>query len=83
MVVNSPKDLANFVSEHRKLLNMTQAEVGDHVGLKQATISSFENNPSASKLDTLFRILSATEVELVLMPKRKSTSFEDHDREAW
>jgi len=50
---------------------LTQTDVGKLVGLKQQTISEFENNPEGTKLSTLFRILSAIKLELYLSEKNK------------
>jgi HTH-type transcriptional regulator/antitoxin HipB len=48
MIVHSPKELAEFIRDRRKRKKISQAEVGDRVGIKQATISSFENNPEGT-----------------------------------
>lgn len=64
MLTHSPKELALFVLDQRKKLKLSQAEVADLVGLKQATVSAFENKPERSKLDTVFRILSAVKLDL-------------------
>ncbi len=69
MLINNLKDFGSFVRSQRKALNLSQAQVGESVGLKQGTISEFENKPDGTKLETLFRILSATNLEIHLIPK--------------
>lgn len=69
MLVNTPHDLSLQVREQRKKLKLTQADVSKRVGLQQDTISDFENRSEGTKLDTLFRILSATGLELHIVPK--------------
>lgn len=69
MLTHSPRDLALFVISQRKKLKLSQAAVGDLVGLKQATVSAFENKPESSKLDTIFRILSAVGLDLYIEDK--------------
>lgn len=69
MIVKSPHDLALFIVSQRKKLKLTQVRIGDSVGLKQATISAFENKPESTRLDTFFRILSAVNMNFVLEPK--------------
>ena len=71
MQARSPKELAVYVTDQRKKQKLTQARVGDLVGLKQATISAFENNPETTRIDTLFRILSAINLDLKLEPRSK------------
>ena len=72
MFIRAPKELALFVINERKKLKLSQAAVADLVGLKQQTISAFENKPESTKLDTLFRILSAVNVDMNLFSKNNS-----------
>lgn len=72
MITHSAKDLAIFAITQRKSLGLTQSEVADMVGLKQKTISAFENNPEKVMLSTAFLILSALNVELQLIGIKNS-----------
>lgn len=69
MYAHSPKELALLVASERKKLKLSQAAVGDLVGLKQKTISAFENKPMSTQLDTLFRILAALNLEVKIIPR--------------
>ena len=69
MKVTSPAVLACLVRDHRKLSKLTQAETAEQVGIKQTTISDFENRPESTKLETLFKILSVLELELQVVKK--------------
>ncbi len=69
MKVTSPALLAHAVKDHRKIKKLTQAETADLIGIKQATVSDFENRPESTKLDTLFKILSALDLELQVVKK--------------
>jgi HTH-type transcriptional regulator / antitoxin HipB len=71
MIIRSPKELALLVIAQRKQLGLTQAEVADRVGLKQKTISAFENKPESAMLTTAFLILSALCVNLQAQTKSK------------
>lgn len=46
--------LANAVRYQRKAQNITQSNTAKLVGIKQTTVSAFENTPEGTKLDTLF-----------------------------
>lgn len=76
MIISSAKDLALYLNDKRKQLKMSQSEVADLVGLKQDTISKFENNPDNSRIDTLFRILSALNLNMSLVAKEQNTHEE-------
>jgi HTH-type transcriptional regulator / antitoxin HipB len=41
--------------------------VGDRVGLRQETVSAFENKPDNTKLATLFKLLAALDLELQIV----------------
>ncbi len=69
MLTRAPKELALFVISQRKKLGLSQEEVANRVGLKQKTISAFENKPESTKLATLFLILSAVNADVEILPK--------------
>lgn len=64
MIIHNPKALANFLQRVREQQGLTQSELGEKVGLKQATVSAFENKPEGTKLETLFRLLASANIEL-------------------
>ncbi|MCS5712298.1 helix-turn-helix domain-containing protein [Candidatus Berkiella aquae] len=69
MFIRSPQEFAVMVIDQRKKLGITQAEVASRVGLKQKTISAFENKPENTKISTLFLILSAVNLDMNVIPK--------------
>lgn len=76
MIISSAKDLALYLNDQRKQLKMSQSEVADLVGLKQDTISKFENSPNNTRVDTLFRILSALNLNMILIEKEQESHKE-------
>lgn len=83
MLVHAPKDLALMVMDQRKKLKLSQSEVADRVGLKQKTISAFENKPENIKLETFFQILSAVNLDLNILPKNKPKKVNEEWKEEW
>lgn len=73
MLIRSPKELALLVTNERKKRKLTQADVGKKVGLKQQTVSDFELNPEGTKLNTLFHILSAVNLDIKILAKDEKT----------
>ncbi|ASQ46551.1 helix-turn-helix domain-containing protein [Legionella clemsonensis] len=71
MLIHSPHELAMLLKNRRKLLKLNQAQVGSLVGLKQKTISAIENNAENIRLNTLFRILSALDLDINISPKNE------------
>ena len=70
--MTSPSLLAAAVRDQRKLSKLTQSEAAKQVGIKQTTVSDFELRPESTKLETLFKLLSALDLELHVV-KRGST----------
>lgn len=83
MLTHSPKELALFVISQRKRLKLSQAAVGNLVGLRQSTISTFENKPENTKLDTLFLILSAVNLAMRVVSKDKLSTADTQWKEEW
>ncbi|PVZ79371.1 transcriptional regulator [Serratia sp. S1B] len=72
MRVTSPSALANAVRDQRKISKQTQTATAEVVGIKQTTVSDFENKPGSTKLETLFKILSALDLELHVVKKNST-----------
>jgi HTH-type transcriptional regulator/antitoxin HipB len=77
MRVNSPKELAVYLQDRRVLKNVSQEKAADLASVRQATVSAFESKPESAKLETLFKLLSALDLELEVRPKGEADpSFE-------
>jgi HTH-type transcriptional regulator/antitoxin HipB len=74
--IRTPMQLAKVLHGNRKKLKFTQKQAGEKVGLLAKTISAMENSPENSSIATLFKLLAALELELVLRPKG-SVTFSD------
>lgn len=68
-MIYSPKQLAQLIRFERQKRGWTQSDLARRVGIKQATVSNFENNPDKTTLATLFKILQSLEQELVIQEK--------------
>jgi HTH-type transcriptional regulator / antitoxin HipB len=54
MVIHAAPELAACLKDQWKRCKLSQAEVADQVGLRQKTVSAFENKPDSTKLYTFF-----------------------------
>lgn len=68
-VIASPSQLASILRGRRDACDLTQKQAGAKVGLLPKTISVLESDPGRSSVASLFKLLSALDVELVLQPK--------------
>ena len=65
-MIYSPVQLANYMKLVRQKNNWTQSELAKKIGIKQATISNFENNPDKTTLTTFFRVLQSLGMTMAL-----------------
>lgn len=76
----SPVQLANYMRLVRQKNQWTQSELASRIGIKQATISNFENNPDKTTLTTLFKLLQALKMEMVLSEKGQAPTGCEENR---
>lgn len=81
MKITSPEMLAQALKNARKHQNLSQQATADQIGVKQATVSGFENHPEKSRVETLFKLLSALDLELRLTERGTSESETGWDQE--
>jgi HTH-type transcriptional regulator/antitoxin HipB len=73
-LARSPKQLGMLIHNARVSRNLTQQALADLVGTGQKTISRIESGHPGTKLDTLFGIITALDLELNLEPRRKGSA---------
>ena len=82
MKITSPDMLAHSLKSARRQLPLTQQQTAAQVGIKQATISAFENHPEKSRIETLFKLLAVLDLELHLAPRNQAEEAVDK-RQRW
>lgn len=65
-----------MLRDHRKRQDITQADLASLAGgIKQSTVSNFENSPAAAKVDTLFKLVNALGLEIHIVEKKQTSSL--------
>jgi len=85
-LISTTSQLSHALRSVRKTRGLTQDGAGKLVGLLPKTISALENHPGSATLDSLLKLLSALELELVLMHKDTTvptTNNASQSREEW
>ncbi|MBT3339977.1 MAG: helix-turn-helix domain-containing protein [Planctomycetes bacterium] len=75
--VNTALQLAHALRRYRRRLGLTQTQAAARVGLLQKTVSALETNPERCQIESLFRLLSALELDLFLDSKPADAVHED------
>ena len=68
-LVTAPQQLGQVLRGCRKQARLTQRDTADRGGLLPKTVSALESTPERASVETLFKILSALDLELVLRAK--------------
>lgn len=73
-LARTPKQVGNLIRRTRKKRGWSQSELGSAAGLRQETISLIENGNPATKVETIFAILVALDLEFRIRQRSKGQS---------
>lgn len=73
-LVYSPKSLGSALKRQRKAKKLSQKEAGSDFNIVQDTVSSIELGAPGTRVETLFRMLAALDLEMVIRPKKINTT---------
>ena len=79
--IHSIPQLGQLLRARRKELGINQHEAGRRVGLEQTTVSSVENGNPGTRLETVFRLLAALEMELSISERQNGQNDSPQDDE--
>lgn len=75
-IVRTPRQLGAALQRRRADRALTQPALAQTVRRRQATISSVEAGEAGTRLSTLFDLLAALDLELVVRPRSKAAPNE-------
>jgi HTH-type transcriptional regulator/antitoxin HipB len=78
-IARSPQQIGAIIQRQRRLKKLNQSAVAGLAGSRQETISKIESGNPATRLDTLFDLLAALDLELAVLPRSKGSSKDIED----
>ena len=76
-LVHSPESLGAVIKRARKAKKLNQNQAGSPFNLNQSTVSNIEQGTVGTHIETIFRILAALDLEIIIQTKAEhSTSTE-------
>jgi HTH-type transcriptional regulator/antitoxin HipB len=72
-MVRSAKQLGALIHNARANRNLSQQALADLIGTGQKTISRIENGNEGTKVETIFSLLAALDLDMQLATRRKSS----------
>jgi len=76
-LVRSIDQIGNAIRRRRKLAKLSQDQLCQRTGLRQATISELEAADRNARLSTLFAVLAALDLELVVRDRTTGPKIEE------
>ena len=77
--ISSPKVLGIAIKRQRKAKKLNQCEAGASFKIEQSTLSSIENGAPGTRLETIFRVLAALDLEMIIKSKNSSSKINEED----
>ena len=78
-IARSPGQVGAALQTARKASGMNQTTLAQLSGLRQEMVSKVETGQTGVKLATLFDLLAALDLELVIRPRSKSSAADMDD----
>lgn len=78
-LARTPKQLGEALRRYRTLADLNQSQLAAKAGFRQATISQIEGGHGATKVETLYAVLAALDLELTIAPRSKSSPKDIED----
>ena len=69
------KQIGNIIRRARKKQGLTQSQLGDKAGLRQATVSQIESGRPSARIETLLQLFAALDLELCVTERSKDWSI--------
>ncbi len=73
-ITRTPRQLGTLLRRRRRELGLTQEALASRIHLRQATVSALEISAADSRLATIFDMLSALDLELLVRPRSKGSA---------
>lgn len=82
-IARTPEQLGQILKSCRAEQKLSQQAAGAKVGLKQSTISVVESDAARTSVETLYKLLSALQLELVLRDRGSSVALAAEPKPEW
>lgn len=78
-ITRSARDLGAVLRRVRRQRGLTQAGLGERVGLRQATVSKLEAGEPGTRIETLMEVLGGLGLELVVRSRTGADAADIED----
>lgn len=84
-IVTTSKQLGQSLKRYRNIKKLTQKELAEEANLGQKSISFIEQGKPGVRLDTLFKLLSELDLEIIIQhkPVSENTGKGEDTQDEW
>jgi HTH-type transcriptional regulator/antitoxin HipB len=68
-IARTPKQIGAAIQRQRRLKKLTQGELAELTGLRQAKISTIEAGSAGTRIETICAILAALDLDIIIGPR--------------
>jgi HTH-type transcriptional regulator/antitoxin HipB len=79
IAARDPVYLGTALTRFRKSLSLSQQVLAERAGIKQSGVSSVESGALGTRLETVFKLLAALDLELVIRKRHKAPAADGAD----
>ena len=73
LLARTPNDIGHALRQARRRMKWTQRQLSENSGIRQETISRVENGSPGTRLETLFDLCAALNLELIITERSQGT----------
>lgn len=78
-IARTPKQIGDILRRYRRNHGLSQTDLSKGTGHRQATVSEIEGGAPGTRLRTLFDLMAALDLEIVIRPRSKGSAKDIED----
>lgn len=78
-LVRTPQQLGDALRRQRRVKGLNQTSTAEQAGLRQELISKIETGSPGTRIDSIFALLAALDLEFVVQPRSRRSAQDIED----
>ena len=78
-IARTPTQLGEALRRQRVSAGLSQSQLASMTGLRQATISKIESGSETTRIETIYAVMAALDLEMTVAPRSKGSSQDIED----
>lgn len=78
-IARTPTQLGEALRRQRVSAGLSQSQLASMTGLRQATISKLESGSETTRIETIYAVMAALDLEMTVAARSKGTTHDVED----